>query len=160
MRDSIRLLAGVGVQGDAHAGATVQHLYTAKTDPRRVNLRQVHLAESELLDELIAMGFQLGGGSLGANISTRGIDLPLLPRGSRLLIGSGASVEVTGLRAPCVKIERHMKGLRSAASGRCRGLTYLKRSVMGVVLKGGLVRANDAIRVWLPPLPHAPLALV
>src|SRR5579871_4858446 len=48
----IRLLAGLGVEGDAHLGVTVQHRSRVAQDPTQPNLRQVHLIAEELHDEL------------------------------------------------------------------------------------------------------------
>ena len=42
LRNSITLIEGIGVEGDAHSGATVQHLYLQKKDAAASNLRQVH----------------------------------------------------------------------------------------------------------------------
>jgi len=61
-RDCIHLLAGLGVEGDAHQGMTVQHRSRVKRDPTTPNLRQVHLLHAELFDELRAAGFNLTPG--------------------------------------------------------------------------------------------------
>ena len=47
---SIRLLAGLGVEGDAHHGVTVKHRSRVARDPSQPNLRQVHLIHAELHD--------------------------------------------------------------------------------------------------------------
>src|SRR5262245_1135407 len=103
---SIRLTAGLGVEGDAHAGATVKHRSRVERDPTKPNLRQVHLMHAELFDELHDAGFRVAPGDLGENITTRGIDLLALPTGARLHLGASAVVEVTGLRNPCYQIDR------------------------------------------------------
>src|SRR5438132_6461705 len=94
---SIRLLAGLGVEDDAHAGVTVKHRSRVARDPSRPNLRQVHLIHAELHDELRAAGFAVTAGQLGENVTTRGVDLLSLPAGARLHLGDAAVVEVTGL---------------------------------------------------------------
>src|SRR5438270_10743519 len=94
---SIRLLEGLGVAGDAHAGETVKHRSRVRKDPKQPNLRQVHLMHAELFDELRAKGFEVESGDLGENVTTSGIDLLALPTGARLHIGRTAVVEVTGL---------------------------------------------------------------
>src|SRR5262245_53524055 len=94
----IMLLAGLGVRGDAHAGVTVQHRSRVATDPTQPNLRQVHLIHAELLDELREQGYEVAPGELGENVTTRGIDLLALARGTLLRLGAEAVVEVTGLR--------------------------------------------------------------
>src|SRR3712207_6010824 len=117
-RDSIRLLAGLGVEGDAHLGRTVKHRSRVAKDPSQPNLRQIHLIHAELHDELQAAGFSVGAGQMGENVTTRGIDLLSLPAGTRLRIGRAALVEITGLRNPCVQISRFRKGLMKAVLGR------------------------------------------
>src|SRR6185436_16424798 len=61
---AITLVKGFGVEGDAHGGATVQHLYDKAKNPCRSNLRQVHLVEEELILELKALGFCIAAGTL------------------------------------------------------------------------------------------------
>src|SRR3712207_5616804 len=117
-RESIRLLAGLGVEGDAHSGRTVKHRSRVARDPTQPNLRQVHLIHAELHDELQAAGFPVGAGQMGENVTTRGIDLLSLPTGTRLLIGGAALIEITGLRNPCVQIDRFRKGLMKAVLSR------------------------------------------
>jgi len=157
--DAIVLLEGLGVEGDAHAGTTVQHRSRVARDPNQPNLRQVHLLQAELFDELIAADHAVWPGDLGENITTRGIDLLGLPTGARLHLGNGgALVEVTGLRNPCSQIDRFQKGLMAAVLDRdAHGKLVRKAGVMGVVLRGGEVRVGDAICVELPAAPHAAL---
>jgi MOSC domain len=158
--ESIELIAGLGVKGDAHLGETVQHLVRVREDPTRPNMRQVHLIHGELHDELNRQGFRIGPGDIGENITTRGIDLLSLPRGTRLHVGSDAVVEVTGLRTPCKQIERYQPGLLAAVSQDASGNVFFKSGIMGIVLNGGVVKAGDAIRVDLPPEPHQKLGKV
>ncbi len=155
---SIRLLAGLGVEGDAHMGVTVKHRSRVARDPSQPNLRQVHLIHAELHDELRAGGFTVGTGQMGENITTRGIDLLCLPTGTRLHLGAEAIVEITGLRSPCAQLERLQTGLREAVLDHdAQGQLIRKAGVMGIVLAGGEVRPADPIRVELPPEPHQPL---
>ena len=158
--DSIELIAGLGVKGDAHLGETVQHLVRVREDPTRPNMRQVHLIHGELHDELKQQGFSLGPGDIGENITTRGVDLLSLPRGTRLHVGGDAVVELTGLRTPCKQIERFQPGLLAAVSQDANGNVFFKSGVMGIVLNGGVVKAGDAIRVEVPPEPHQKLGKV
>jgi MOSC domain-containing protein YiiM len=149
---SIRLLAGLGVDGDTHLGVTVQHRSRVATDPTRPNLRQVHLIHEELLDELIGGGFQVAPGAIGENITTRGINLLALPKGARLHIGDTAIVGVTGLRDPCRQLNAFQPGLMAAVLGRDeQGKLIRKAGIMGVVLSTGEVRTGDPIRVELLP---------
>jgi len=160
-RESIRLLAGLGVEGDAHLGRTVKHRSRVAKDPSQPNLRQVHLIHAELFDELQSAGFSVCAGQMGENVTTRGIDLLSLPAGTRLLIGGTALVEITGLRNPCVQIDRFRKGLMKAVLDRDGdGNLIRKAGVMGIVVEGGEVRPGDAIRTELPPGPHRPLTCV
>lgn len=158
--DWIALVAGLGVQGDAHFGETVQHLVRVREDPTKPNRRQVHLMHGELHDELNARGFAVGPGEMGENITTRGLDLLRLPLGTLLHIGGEAVVELTGLRTPCKQIERFRAGLLAAVSQDANGNLFFKSGIMGVILKGGVVKAGDAIRVELPPEPHQKLGKV
>jgi MOSC domain-containing protein YiiM len=147
---SIRLIAGLGVEGDAHAGETVKHRSRVARDPTQPNLRQVHLIHAELLDELNAAGFNVQPGDLGENITTRGLDLLALPAGTRLIIGQ-AMIELTGLRNPCVQLDRFQQGLMQATLARdADGNLIRKAGVMGVVLVGGDILPDDNIRMEIP----------
>jgi MOSC domain-containing protein YiiM len=156
---SLRLIAGEGVEGDAHRGVTVQHLYDRRKDPGRPNRSQVHLLAAELLAELAQKGFAMGPGELGENILTQGIDLLALPAATLLHLGPEAVVEVTGLRTPCVQIDRHRTGLQQHLWGTpdASGRKTRRAGIMSIVLHGGLVHPGDPVRVELPPLPHRPL---
>ena len=148
---SIRLIAGLGVEGDAHAGETVKHRSRVAKDPTQPNLRQVHLIHAELLDELNARGFTVKPGDMGENITTRGLDLLALPTGTLLHIGSTVIVRVTGLRNPCVQLDRFRQGLMQATLDRdAAGNLIRKAGVMGVVLAGGDVLPNDGIHSEMP----------
>jgi MOSC domain-containing protein YiiM len=156
--EQIRLLAGLGVEGDAHLGATVKHRSRVRRDPSQPNLRQVHLIHAELHDELRAAGFDVSPGEMGENITTRGIDLLALPVGTRLHIGNGTVVELTGLRNPCAQLEGIQPGLMAATLGRDQdGGLVRKAGVMGIVVASGDVRPGDAIRAEIPPEWHPPL---
>ena len=154
----IRLLAGLGVEGDAHLGETVKHrsrVARARTEP---NLRQVHLIHAELHDELLTAGFTVSAGQLGENVTTRGLRLLAVPDGTRLHLGDTAVVQVTGLRNPCRQLDRFQSGLMAAVLERDEhGHLVRKAGVMGIVLASGEVRPGDAIRIQLPPEPHRPL---
>jgi MOSC domain-containing protein YiiM len=155
------LEAGLGVVGDAHAGGTVRHRSRVARDPTQPNLRQVHLLHGELLDELATRGFEVAPGAMGENITTRGVDLLGLARGTRLRLGRDALVEITGLRNPCTQLDALQPGLRAAVLDRDeRGNLVRKAGVMAVVVASGRVRTYDAIGVIHPPSPHVPLAPV
>jgi MOSC domain-containing protein YiiM len=155
---AIKLLAGLGVEGDAHLGTTVQHLYPMKRDPTQPNLRQVHLIHAELHEELRAAGFEMAPGEMGENVTTRGVDLLALPAGARLHLGEAAIIEVTGLRNPCHQLNKLRPGLMAATLDRdAEGHLIRKAGVMAVVIEGGTVRPGDPIAVELPAAPHRPL---
>jgi MOSC domain-containing protein YiiM len=157
-RQSIRLVEGLGVEGDAHFGRTVQHRSRVRRDPTQPNLRQVHLIHAELFDELAGRGFSVEPAELGENVTTTGIALLGLPRGARLRLGPEAVIEVTGLRNPCAQIDAFQDGLMKALLDRSpEGELIRKSGVMAVVLRGGAVRPGDAIGVELPDGPLAPL---
>lgn len=155
---SIRLLAGLGVEGDAHLGETVKHRSRVARDPRQPNLRQVHLIHAELHDELQAAGFAASAGQMGENITTRGVDLLRLPTGTRLRLGTTAVVEVTGLRNPCTQLDDFQQGLMAAVLERDEhGALIRKAGIMAIVLAGGEITPGDPIIVELPPEPHQTL---
>jgi MOSC domain-containing protein YiiM len=161
VRKKIRLLTGLGVEGDAHLGVTVKHRSRVAKDPAQPNLRQVHLLHQELLDELNAAGFQLTPGSIGENILTKGMDLLRLPRGTRLHVGKTAVVEVTGLRDPCKQLNLYRPGLMTAVLDRDEnGNLIRKAGIMGTVYCAGEVSAGDSIVAELPALPHEALERV
>jgi MOSC domain-containing protein YiiM len=159
--DTITLVAGLGVAGDAHQGVTVKHRSRVLRDPTQPNLRQVHLIHAELHDELARLGFAVAAGQMGENVTTRGVDLLALSTGTRLHLGSGAIVEVAGLRNPCLQLEGIQPGLMAAVLDRdAEGALIRKAGVMGIVLVGGEVRPGDAVRVEPAAGPHRPLAPV
>ena len=160
-RESVRLVEGHGVEGDGHAGATVQHLSRRRWRPEAPNLRQVHLMMAELLEELTGLGYDVPPGRLGENVTTSGVDLLALPAGTVLRLGDEAEVEVTGLRNPCVQIDRYSPGLLAEVLGRDEAGEVVRRAgVMGVVRRSGTVRVGDRLVAVLPDGPHLPLAPV
>lgn len=152
--DSVRLVAGFGVEGDIHAGEQVQHRVDKRKNPKAVNRRQIHLIEAELLDELASGGYKVEPGTLGENMTTRALDLLALPLGTRLRIGDEAVVELTGLRAPCAQIDGFQSGLRSASSDKGLKITGSACvGVMGIIVGSGMVVPGDVISVELPREP-------
>jgi len=159
--DSITLLEGLGVEGDAHAGVTVRHRSRVARNPASPNLRQVHLIHAELFAELAAKGFAIAAGDMGENVTTQGIDLLALPVGAILRLGDSAEIVVTGLRNPCLQLDRFAAGLMDATLGRdADGGLVRKAGIMATVRRGGIVRPGDAVAVTLPAPPHHYLAPV
>ncbi len=150
-RDSTSLIAGLGVENDAHYGVTVQHRSRVEKNPNQPNLRQVHLIHSELFDELRDQGFDVTPGMMGENVTTIDIDLIALPAGARLRIGDEAVVEVTGLRNPCSQLDGLIPGLMKAVLDRdAAGEIVRKTGVMSIVVSGGQVRPGDSVSIELP----------
>ena len=159
--DAIRLVAGFGVEGDAHGGSTVKHRSRVARNPSTPNLRQVHLIHAELLEELARAGFVVAPGELGENLTTRGIPLLDLPTGSRLRVGSEAVVELTGLRNPCVQIDRFQSGLLARVATRSETGQIVRRAgVMSIVVTGGPIRSGDEVVVELSEGPHRAMEAV
>lgn len=159
--DRIRLLPGLGVEGDAHLGETVKHRSRVARDPTQPNLRQVHLLHAELVAALNDAGFTLSPGDIGENVTTSGLDLLGLPTGTLLQLGTTALVEVTGLRNPCAQLDRFRPGLMAAVLDRdADGRLIRKAGIMGIVRQGGTVRPGDPIAVTLPATPHRSLEAV
>ncbi|WFR96256.1 MOSC domain-containing protein [Rhizobium tumorigenes] len=159
--ECIEIVENSGVAGDAHSGVTVQHRSRVAVDPNQPNLRQVHLIERELLEELAGKGFELRPGDLGENILTEGISLLELPTDTILKIGPYVRLQVTGLRNPCAQIENFRTGLlKNVVYTGEDGNIVRKAGVMTIVLAGGSVQPGDQIEAHLPPLPHRPLERV
>jgi MOSC domain-containing protein YiiM len=156
-RPSITLTSGHGIEGDAHYGPFVRHRYLARRNPEGPNLRQVHLIPSELFDALRSSGFEVHPGDLGDNIATVGVDLERFSLGTLLVLGASVTLELTGLRTPCVLIDRFNKsGLRKRLDGGPAGPRF-RAGVMAIVTKGGEVSPGDRIRTVLPAPPHLAL---
>jgi MOSC domain-containing protein YiiM len=156
-QEGVRLLEGLGVEGDAHSGKTVKHRSRVARDPNQPNLRQVHLIHSELYEQLKGAGFDVSHGQMGENITTKGVDLLGLPTGTHLHLRD-AVVEVTGLRNPCAQLEKIQTGLLESVLDKDEdGNLIRKAGIMGIVVTGGEVAPGDEIRVELPSGPHRPL---
>lgn len=159
--EELTLLAGLGVEGDAHAGRLVQHLSRMAKEPNTPNLRQVHLIHAELLELLATGGFVVAPGQLGENVTTRGIDLLGLSRGTRLRLGAAAVIEITGLRNPCAQIDGLARGLMAAMLDKAAdGSLIRKCGVMATVVTGGEVRVGDALVLESMPLGFEALMVV
>lgn len=150
-QNGIMLVEDHGVEGDAHAGPFVRHRHLACREPRLPNLRQVHLIPVELFASLTKAGFEVGVGDLGENITTAGLDLERMPLGTLIVLGPTAMIELTGLRTPCVLIDRFQAGLKRQVLSSAETGPPFKCGVMGVVRAGGPVAAGNAARVRLPP---------
>lgn len=158
--DQITVIQGLGVEGDAHAGKTVKHRSRVAVDPTQPNLRQVHLIHAELFEEMAGHGFDLKPGDLGENITTRGIDLLALGRGTRLEIGESVVLEVTGLRNPCAQIEAFAPGLLKHVAIKTPQGIVRKSGIMTIAVAGGAIEPGVTITAIAPQGPHVPLERV
>lgn len=158
----IRLIAGLGVEGDAHAGATIRHRSRRKKNPEVPNLRQVHLLQAELFEELAEKGFSVRAAEMGENVTTSDIDLLGLPRGAKLRLGAQAVVKLTGLRNPCWQIDANIgKGAMEATLDRAPDGTLVRKAgVMAIVIEGGEIAPGDAIEVLELPEERLPLEAI
>ncbi|WP_102275044.1 MOSC domain-containing protein [Cytobacillus massiliigabonensis] len=156
----IKLVEGLGVEGDAHSGLTVKHRSRVAQNPNQPNLRQVHFIQSELFDELHDR-FDIKPGQLGENITTHGINLLELPADTILHVGKEAIVKITGLRNPCQQIDHFKPGLLQAVIDKdSEGNLIRKAGIMGIVLKSGEIEPGDSIHIKLPPKPYRKLERV
>jgi MOSC domain-containing protein YiiM len=155
---SLSFVEGKGIEGDAHFGKTVQHRSRVKADPTQPNLRQVHLVQSEMINNLQESGFNVGPGVIGENVLTAGIDLLTLPEGTLLKLGEEVVLKVTGLRNPCAQLDNYQKGLTKAVLDKDEnGRLIRKAGIMATVEAGGVVSVGDVISVQFPPKPHKAL---
>jgi len=113
--DRALLRSGHGIVGDAHAGDW--H-------------RQVSLLAEEDIEGMRGRGIEIGFGDFAENITTRGIDLGLLPVGTELVIGPALLV-VTQIGKEC-----HHGCAISRIVGDC---VMPRRGVFARVLRGGEV---------------------
>ena len=117
------LLPELGLEGDAHAG--FQH-------------RQVSLLALESIEKMQKLGLDVHPGDFAENITTRGLELPLLPIGTRLWIGE-ALLEVSQIGKEC-----HNRCNIYHQAGDC---VMPKEGIFARVLTGGLVATGDRIEV-------------
>jgi MOSC domain-containing protein YiiM len=163
---SITLIPGLGVEGDCHAGETVQHRSRLHITPPPANLRQVHLIPIEILEKVTdtlsndEKNRVMEPGALGQNITTRGLDLLSLSVGTELHFvdpsnpddTAGAVIILTGLRNPCPQINKFQPGLQERFIVRDAERKIVGRlaGVMATVRIGGVVTTGSWIRVVAP----------
>jgi MOSC domain-containing protein YiiM len=103
-----------------------------------------------LFEFLRTTGYDVSPGELGENITTAGLELERLPLGTVLRLGPSATVVLTGLRTPCVLIDRYRGGLKRQVIPPRKSRPPFRCGVLGVVKTGGVVAAGDLTRVTLP----------
>jgi MOSC domain-containing protein YiiM len=116
VRDEIVLVAGIGVEGDVHAGVNVRHRSRVKADPTQPNLRQVHLIHEELFAQVGDKGYTVEPGNLGENVTTSGVDLLGLPLGSILRFGPPVPAEAAEQSAGAVSGSAALAEVLAAAA--------------------------------------------
>jgi MOSC domain-containing protein YiiM len=121
--DRVELQEEHGIVGDAHAGEW--H-------------RQVSLLAQESIAKMQRMGLDVDAGDFAENITTRGIDLPSLPIGTRLAVGD-VLIEVTQIGKEC-----HTRCAIYHQAGDC---VMPKEGIFARVLRGGVVKPGDRIEV-------------
>lgn len=112
-----------GLEGDAHAGPW--H-------------RQVSLLAEESIAKMRALGLEVGPGSFGENLDTRGIDLVALPIGTRLAVGE-AVLEVTQIGKEC-----HDRCAIYYQAGDC---IMPREGIFTKVLRAGLLEPGMSIAI-------------
>ncbi len=114
-----------GLVDDAHADSSTH--------------RQVSLLAVESIAKMQRLGLNVGNGDFAENITSKGIDLVSLPVGSRLRVGDQAILEVTQIGKEC-----HTRCAIYRQVGQC---IMPEEGVFVRVIRGGLVKAGDAIKV-------------
>ncbi len=114
-----------GLVGDSHADCSSH--------------RQVSLLAMESIDKMIGLGFEVGPGAFAENLTTAGLALASLPVGTELSIGNGILLEVTQIGKEC-----HAGCAIFQQTGKC---IMPKEGIFARVLRGGIVRAGDRVRV-------------
>ena len=137
--ERVTMVAGVGIEGDVHAGPLVQHRSRVRVDPNQPNLRQVHLIDDAVFAVAASAGFEIDHGDLGENVTVSGLDVHGLAVGTMLRLGESAFVAVTGLRNPCGQINGLRPGLLDVLRRADGGDIVRRAGIMGVVVRGGEV---------------------
>jgi MOSC domain-containing protein YiiM len=123
--DSVALKENYGIENDAHASEKWH--------------RQVSLLALESIVKMQEMGLKVGPGDFAENITTEGIDLPALPVGTKMTIGSDIELEVSQIGKVC-----HNRCAIYHQAGDC---VMPKEGIFVKVLKGGTITIGDKIRV-------------
>lgn len=88
--------------------------------------RAVLIQDEERLEEFRREGFALAPGSLGENLTVRGLNVQGMAPGTRLRIEDGPLLELSEPRRPCFVLDQIDPRLQSVVAGRCG---YLARVV-------------------------------
>jgi len=123
--DSAVLKDDFGIEGDAHASGEWH--------------RQVSLLATESIKKMQDKGLDVGPGDFAENITTEGIDLPILPIGTKMIVGSDIELEVSQIGKVC-----HNRCAIYHQAGDC---VMPKEGIFVIVLKGGTIKTGDEIRI-------------
>jgi MOSC domain-containing protein YiiM len=135
-------IASLGIEGDAHA------LLGIHGGPRQAVL----LIAAEVIEELQRRGYPVVFGSLGENLTTRGINVHDLRIGDRLRAG-GALLEITKPRGPCSQLDIYGAAIKQEiydSRVKARDHTSPHWGMSGMylsVVEPGPVRTGDIIAV-------------
>ena len=116
-----------GLVGDAHGGEW--H-------------RQVSLLAIESIDKMRAAGLDVGPGDFAENLTTQGVNLYVLPVGTRLRVGDSVLLEMTQIGKEC-----HDRCAIYHQAGDC---VMPREGVFATVVSGGLVKSGDRLKVLGP----------
>ena len=118
-------------------GPFVQHRYPlGDAAPAQPSPSASH-SHRTVFEFLRTIGYDVSPGELGENIATAGLELERLPLGALLRLGASAAVALTGLRTPCVLINRHRAGLRRQVIRPDKSEPRFRCGVLGVIEAGG-----------------------
>lgn len=117
-------LENVGLDGDAHAES---------------GIRQVSLLAKESIEKIRAKGLDVQYGDFAENLTTEGIDLPILPIGTRLKVGGNVLLEVTQIGKVC-----HNRCNIFYTVGDC---VMPREGIFAKVIVGGEVQVDDRIEI-------------
>jgi MOSC domain-containing protein YiiM len=114
-----------GLAGDAHADCCTH--------------RQVSLLAMESINRMRGLGFEVGPGDFAENLTIQGLELTSLPVGTRISVGKGVMLEITQIGKEC-----HSGCAIYRQIGKC---IMPKEGIFTRVIRGGVVRAGDQIRI-------------
>jgi MOSC domain-containing protein YiiM len=133
-------LTPLGIEGDRHAHPAIHG------GPRQAVL----LMTGETVDQLVALGYPVFYGSMGENLTTRGIDRRCLRAGQRYRAGS-AVIELTKIRVPCSTQDVYGPALKAEVydpqirAGDIASPRWAMSGFYAAVVQPGLIRVGDEI---------------
>ena len=120
-----KLVEDHGVEGDVHAGSEI---------------KQVSLLDaSEIKKMEERTGVELNPGDFAENLTSEGLELEKLPKGTRLRVGGKALLEVSQIGKTC-----HDDCVIKEKTGEC---IMPQKGLFFKVLEGGTIRSGDEIKL-------------